>query len=156
MSSADPNAYFVNEVFTASPQKLRLMLIDGCIRYLNETKEHWNTNRFDLGGESIDRARAIVTELISSINRDALPEITTRLVDLYAYVFKALVDAGLTHDQKMIDDVLRVLLIERDTWKIICETMSAQHMPAPHINHARHAAPIDLATDYQGGFSVEA
>lgn len=154
--SADPNSYFVNEVMTASPQRLRLMLIDGCLRYLQETKLHWEQNRFDLGGESIDRARAIVTELITSINREQLLEVTTRLVDLYAYILKTLVEAGITHEAKLIDDVVRVMLIERDTWRLVCETLAAQQMPAPHIPQSRPAAPIEMATDFSGGFSLEA
>lgn len=157
MSMTEPNAYLTNAVMTASPPRLRLMLIDGAIRFLKETQEHWLAQRFTLGESTLDRAREIVQELIASIDRDKLPEITTRLIDLYAYIYKTLIEAGLKHERTMLDDVIRVLLIERDTWQIVCDTVNTQNPPAPHLNHVRSIAPIEMNTaDYSGGFSMEA
>lgn len=157
MNPAEPNAYLTNAVMTASPPRLRLMLIDGAIRFLRETQEHWLAHRLALGESTLDRAREIVQELIASIDRDKLPEITTRLIDLYAYIYKSLIEAGLKHDRGQLDDVIRVLLIERDTWQIVCDTISTQNPPAPHIHHARSLPPLEMNTaDYSGGFSMEA
>lgn len=153
--SNNQNSYFETEVLTAAPQKLRLMLIEGAMRYVAHTQEHWRQKQYEQGGETIDRARAIVNELIVGIDRNQMPEITGRLVDLYAYVFNTLIAAGFDHDITKLDDVLHILSIERETWQLLCQSLARQQPPPPHISSSR--VPVDNVTaDFSGGFSIEA
>ena len=57
------DAYLQTQVMTATPQKLRLMLVDGAIRYASQTLEHWKENRDEEGAETLARCRAIIAEL---------------------------------------------------------------------------------------------
>ena len=54
MHPSSLDAYHETEVFTASPQRLRVMLIDGAIRALQTTKQHWAASEFELGGKSME------------------------------------------------------------------------------------------------------
>jgi flagellar protein FliS len=114
------SAYLETQILTAPPQKLRLMLIEGCLR----SAQHARAAR--LAGDSgdvslrLDRARDIVTELIAGIRQGAHPlNETTRAI--YAFIFKSLSEAQLLGGVKPIDDAIRVLEEERQTWALVCE-----------------------------------
>jgi len=114
------SAYLETQVLTAAPQKLRLMLIDGCIRLARQAREAHAATSSELFSSTLERARDIVTELISGIcpDRSAITDATRAL---YAFVFKSLAEAQLLKDPRKIDDALRVLEEERQTWLCVCE-----------------------------------
>jgi flagellar protein FliS len=107
-------------VLTAAPQKLRLMLIDGCIRFARQAREAHATGNVEQFSSSLERARDIVTELISGIRPDGT-SLTESTRALYAFIFKSLAEAQLHQDPPKIDDALRVLEEERQTWLAVCE-----------------------------------
>ena len=63
-------AYIEDQILTATPQKLRLMLIEGAIRFAKRTLLHWENRDNEQALESIIRCRNIVSELLSSIRVD--------------------------------------------------------------------------------------
>jgi flagellar protein FliS len=113
-------AYLETQVLTATPQKLRLMLIDGCIRFAGQAREAHASGNDELFGQSLDRARDAVTELISGI-RPEKSELTNAARALYAFIFRSLAEAQLFKDPAKIDDAVRVLQEERQTWLAVCE-----------------------------------
>ena len=114
------SAYLETQVLTAAPQKLRLMLIDGCIRFARQAREAQSAGNSEQFSTSLDRARDIVTELISGIRPDGA-QLTESARALYAFIFKSLAEAQLFKDAQKIDDALRVLEEERQTWLAVCE-----------------------------------
>ena len=64
------HTYLESEVLTASPQRLRLMLIDGAIRFARQTLVHWEVDHADAASQTLMRCRAIVTELLASVRGD--------------------------------------------------------------------------------------
>ena len=180
MHPSSLDAYHETEVFTASPQRLRVMLIDGAIRALQTTKQHWSAREFELGGKSMERARAILVELLAAIDRTQMVDITARLVEMYNYMYQTLVVAGFQHEPALVDDVLSVLTLERDTWQSVCNELAGQsnspsvdelamsnariddsansrapRRVAPHFAQPRPVM-VDLVDDLAGGFSIEA
>lgn len=118
--SAAHSAYLETQILTAAPQKLRLMLIEGCMRFAaraREAKSAGNAEQFSAG---LDRARDIVAELLSGIQPDQHP-LNDSARALYAFIFKALSEAHLFQDVQKIDDALKVLEEERQTWLQVCE-----------------------------------
>lgn len=114
------SAYLETQVLTAAPQKLRLMLIDGAMRFARQAREaHALGNMYGFSS-GLERARDIVTELISGI-RPGTSAITEATLALYAFVFKSLGEAQLLKEAAKIDDALRVLEEERQTWLAVCE-----------------------------------
>lgn len=114
------SAYLETQVLTAAPQKLRLMLIDGCIRFCRIAKDAHAASQGEQFSNNLERARDIVTELISGIRPDQ-SELTSAALALYAFVFKSLGEAQLLKQPAKIDDALRVLEEERQTWLAVCE-----------------------------------
>lgn len=122
--------YFVSEVMTASPQNLRLMLIEGALQHARRAVELWQERKLFEAGDSIDRMRAIVTELMTRMNRERQPELTDRVVSLYTWMYGEIAQAHIGHDAARLQKVIDVLEIERGTWQQVCELLPGP-VPVP-------------------------
>ena len=170
MPSPAPDSYLETEVTTATPQKLQLMLVEGAIRFIERTRHHWKAGQDDQAYECLLRAQRIITELISALNHEVAPDLTGQLAALYVFVFRALVDASLKHDEKRLDDALRVLEPQREAWEGVCrelgsvaglenESAAAAFSPQEPALAPPGLAPPQLAADNgptSTGFSAEA
>ncbi|MGE0607681.1 MAG: flagellar export chaperone FliS [Pirellulales bacterium] len=122
--------YFVAEVQTATPQQLRLMLIEGALRYARRVTELWAEKKLYEAGQAVDRCRDIVTELMTRMNRARQPELTARVASVYAWMYSEITQAHISHDIPRMGEVIRVLEVERDTWQQLCELL-----PAAPVDH---------------------
>jgi len=122
MSTNGRDAYLQTQVLTATPQKLRLMLIDGAIRQAHQILQFWEENNFDQAMQSLTRCREIISELLSSIKSDG-SEITQKTSGIYIYLFRTLTESQVEKQRKCIEDVISVLEVERNTWRQLCEQM---------------------------------
>ena len=86
----EPNVYLKTKVLSASPAELRLMLIDGAIRFVEQARGGLLARDFEQSFEGFSKARAVVTELISGLNPDIAPELCDRLRGLYTFIFTRL------------------------------------------------------------------
>jgi flagellar protein FliS len=116
------DAYFETQVLTAKPQQLRLMLLDGAIRFADQTAQFGQEEKHDAGLESLIRCRDIVSELIAGIRPDASP-LAQKVLGLYIFLFKALTEAQLSRDRLKLAHVRRILEAERETWQQICRQL---------------------------------
>lgn len=148
------DTYFETQVLTATPQKLRLMLIDGALTYARQAAEHWRQGRLYEGGEAVLGCQRIVTELLHGLKPDVAPQLVGNVASLYNFVFRALIEAGLKHDTARLNDAVTVLEIERETWRQVCEQLGSSftptQAPAPHRRQLRPGVSAS------GGFSLDA
>lgn len=119
------DAYFQNQVFTAAPQKLRLMAIDGAIRYARQAAEHWRNQRVYEAGEALIGCQRLLVELLSALRPERAPELAGRVAGLYAYLSRLLNDARRARDPQRLSEVIEILEIERETWRLVCERLGA-------------------------------
>ena len=122
--------YLQGEVFTATPQKLQLLLIEAAMKNIHRTKQAWLDRRFDDGFESLTRAQDIVAEILCSLDVEGNPEIAKKLASIYIFIFRRLAEGGMEHSQEKLDDALRVLGSERETWKLVCEKFGSTMDPS--------------------------
>ena len=156
MSHSSHATYFETQVGTATPQKLRLMLIDGALRHARLTYERWRDGGpAEQAFESLVRARDIVGELVAGIRADASP-LAAQVNNLYVYLFSALTEAQQTRDQTLLAGVIRVLEEDRETWWLLCEQLGDR--PAPEASAAlapqEELAPAIVAEP--DAFSIDA
>jgi len=121
-------SYLESQVLTATPQKLRLMLIEGAIRFSRQTLHHWEQENNEQALETIIRARSIVSELIASIRVDET-ELTRKVASIYLFVFRHLTEGQLRRDAHLVREAIRVLEAERETWHQVCEQMPEAPTP---------------------------
>lgn len=130
MQPSARDVYLETQVLTAPPQKLRLMLIEGAIRFVKQTDELWSAERYDEALESLIRAREIIGELMSSLSPEKSP-LARQILPLYVFVFRTLTEAQLEKSRQKLADALRVLDEERETWRQVCEKLAGETDLAP-------------------------
>ncbi len=158
MNRAARDAYLVTEVKTAAPQKLQWLLIEAALRSAKRGRDFWQQGRDDLAIEALAHAQSVLGQMLAAIDRDAGGELAERVSTLYEFIFRSLVKAGQRHDEKGLADAIRVLEIERETWRRLCENFATEQAPpAPAAPHAPFGAPVySEVGDFAGGFSLEA
>jgi len=122
MDSAARDSYLEAQIMTATPQRLRLLLIEAAIRFSRQTLKLWQEEKDEEAVESIIRARSIVTELLSSIKPDQT-KLTRKVAGVYLFLFKTLTDAQQRRDSNLVEEAIGILEVERDTWRFVCEQM---------------------------------
>jgi flagellar protein FliS len=143
-----PNArdvYLETQVLTASPFKLRLMLIEGAIRFVNQTLHFWEVERHEEAVESLIRAREILGELMSSVSPEKSP-FAKQILPLYGYIFRTLTEAQLQRDRQKMDDALRILAEERETWQLVCEQFASELESLQAETPTEIVAPTSIST----------
>lgn len=113
--------YLKNAVMTATPEQLQLMLYDGAIRFALRGGEGIRAGDREASFNALDRAQRIVLELNSGIRADVNPELAEQMAALYSFVYRRLVDANLNQDIQAIDEAVRILRHQRETWVMLME-----------------------------------
>lgn len=108
--------YQQNQLLTASPAKLLLAAYDGAIRFCRIAGEKMAQQALDEQNTYINKALAIVCELLSTLKEDVEPVLVRRLRSLYTYVIEKLAHANLNSDRAALDDAIKILVQLRETW----------------------------------------
>ena len=121
MTRAAQETYLTAEVMTATPQKLQLMLTETAMRLIERTRQSWRAGEDAQACESVIRAQEIIVQMLSSLNPEVDRALVKKVADVYLFVHRALMEAATFRDEKKLDDAQRVLAIERETWRRVCE-----------------------------------
>jgi flagellar protein FliS len=113
--------YLRTKVLTASPEELHLMLYDGAIRFAETGKTALQNNDLEKSHEAIVRSQHIVLEMISGLDHNVNPSLCAKLSSLYNFIYRRLVEANLRRSTTAIDDALRILNYQRETWVLLME-----------------------------------
>lgn len=157
MSSSARNDYLATEVRTAPPQKLHLMLLDAALRSAQRALAQRRENRGEEALRSTLHAQAVMAELLAGIDRQAGGQLAENVSSLYNFIFRQLVQSTRRGgNEKCLADAIRVLEVERETWRQLCEQLTragapTSTIPAPHIGMAAELDAMPLE-----GFSMEA
>lgn len=120
--------YLETEVMTATPQRLQLMLLDAVIRSANQARYHFERQNYSAALTPNLRAQRIMGELLVRLNSESKDELVRRMAAVYLFIYRSLVAANLERSTSKLDDALRVLDVERETWRSVCEQLgSEQH-----------------------------
>jgi flagellar protein FliS len=136
--------YLQAEVHTATPQKLQLLLVEAAIKNIHRTKQFWKDEKYDDGIESLSRAQDIIAEILCSLDREGSPEIAKKLASIYLFIFRRLAESGMSRDDQKLDDALRVLNSERETWRLVCEKFGTTTSPTNQSSN--EGTKLDLST----------
>ncbi len=151
--NATPTAtqeYLKSTVMTASPEQLQLMLYEAAIRYSTRGKEALEARDREGAFNALDRAQQIVLELSNGLRRDVNPVLADQMAALYSFVYRRLIDGNVQQDAQAIEDALRILRHQRDTWELLMQrlrqqtqqTASPQRLStAPSPSHTADTAP---------------
>lgn len=120
MSIAYEN-YLETGVLTANPQKLQLLLIEAAIRSVHRGKQSLAGGDQAAASEHFIHAQDCVGQLLAGLNYDGATDIVKKLAAIYVFVLRQLAEGSLNRDETKLDDAIRVLEVERETWRQVCE-----------------------------------
>jgi flagellar protein FliS len=110
------------DIATADPHKLTLMLMQGALDKLAYTKGCIERKDFAGKADNLSRASAIIMNLRDTLDLDGGEEVAGNLFDLYEYMLQRLIDANVQNSLKIIDEVISLLLPIKTAWLQIPES----------------------------------
>lgn len=120
------NPYLETKVLTATPEELRLMLLDGAIKFCKQGHEALVRKDFAACHEGYSRCRAILVELISSMRREIDADLCERLTALYVFMINQLIESSHSRDASKAEKVIELLEYDRETWVMLMEKLAAE------------------------------
>lgn len=97
------NIYKQNQIQSASPKDLVILLYEGCIKKIRLAELGLEDNRLDLVNENLIKAQDIISELLNTLDMEQGGEIAENLATLYDFLLNELYQANIQKDvEKMI------------------------------------------------------
>jgi flagellar protein FliS len=112
-------AYKKAAVTTKDQGTLILMLYDGTIRYLKIAANKINKEDLEGAHNAISKAKAIISELMTSLNMEQSGRVGSSLKSLYVYMFNRLIDANIQKKASYIEEVCDLMSELRDGWRTV-------------------------------------
>ncbi|HBP63671.1 MAG TPA: flagellar export chaperone FliS [Desulfosporosinus sp.] len=108
------NAYKNQQVMTASPEQLSLLLYNGALRFLNETISAMEQGDIPKSHNANMRVQAIVREFM--ITLDMSCELSTDWAKLYEYTEYCLIQGNIKKDVAQLQQAKNMLEDMREAW----------------------------------------
>lgn len=126
MTQDRASEYLRTRVMTASPAELRLLLLDGALKFLNQAIEGLEAKDYERSYAGFSQCRAIISELLTSVRDEVDPELAGKIRGLYSFMFTELVSASMEKDTQRARSVADLLEYERETWVLTMERLRAE------------------------------
>lgn len=143
MNTYNLNQYQQNQIYTASPEQILLMLYDGAIRFTRRAISGIEENQPEMKGSGISKTMAIIAEFSNSLDHEIGGHIADDLDALYDFMMRELASANLNDDIEKLKTVERLLMDLRQTWGEAVE-INRKEMAAVPLNQ-QHDGPSRLA-----------
>ncbi len=122
------NAYLRTKVLTASREELRLLLLDGAIKFAQQAREGLASNNHEQAFDGFGQCRDIVMELMNTIRTELAPELGEQVRSLYAFLYGELVAASFDRDIPRLDKAIELIEYERETWVQAMAKLAAERV----------------------------
>lgn len=128
MNTANPylKQYKQNQVETATPEQILILLYDGAIQFLNRAKIALEKNDNILFHTSILGCQKIIMEFMNTLDMELGGNFAERLYALYDYLYNSLLSTSINKNVAKLDEVLRHLTHLRETWIKAIEIANAE------------------------------
>lgn len=110
-------SYTENEILTAEPEKLVLLMYDGAIKFIRQGKAAIREAHIEDAHTYILRAYAIIAELQATLDKEKGGEIAAGLERSYDFILNHLKEADIKKDEILLDEVENLLVPLAETWK---------------------------------------
>ncbi|GBG57939.1 flagellar protein FliS [Sporomusaceae bacterium FL31] len=122
------NAYKNQQIMTASPEELTLMLYNGAIRFITESVQALEKSDYEKSHHANIRAQQIVQEFMATLDMNI--ELSKDWFRLYEYIEHCLIQGNLKKDTAKLEEAKSMLQEFRDTWYQVIKQARAQRAVA--------------------------
>ena len=107
--------YKNNAIATATPAELTLMLYEGAIKFGNIAIKAIEENDIEKAYRNIVKVQDIIAEFRNTL--DFKYPVAKDFDRVYEYLERRLVEANMTKDKEIMEEVVKHIRSMRDTWK---------------------------------------
>lgn len=123
---AAADKYLETKVLSASPAELRLMLLDGAIKFCRQGREGLASKNYEQMYNGFTRTRAILVELMNTMKPEPDRELYDRLHSLYMFMITHLLESSLEKDVSKADKVIDLIQYDRETWALLMQKNASE------------------------------
>ena len=124
--NANVNAYLRTKVLTAPPEELRLLLLDGAIKFAVQGRDGLVAKNFEMSFNGISQCRDIVVELMTTIAPTVDAGLAAKVRGVFSFLFTELTEASLETNPARLDKVIDILQYERETWVLAMQKIAQE------------------------------
>ncbi len=128
---SDINPYLQQEVMSASPARLRWMLIQRATDLCGIVSQHWREGRHCEASQWLLRIREILGELLDGVKDESNP-LSATIADFYLFLLQLSAEIERTQAVDRLSVLRDLLQIEADTWRLYLEKQGSDSIPATH------------------------
>jgi len=110
------SAYKNNSINYASKEQLLLMLLDGAVKFAKIAKQAIVDKDINKAHENIIKTENIFYELMISLDVKAGGDWAKKLMSVYDFIVRRLMDANMGKDINIMDEVIPLIEDIRSTW----------------------------------------
>ena len=114
MVNSAAEAYKKQQIMTATPEALTLMLYNGCLKFIKEGADALTEKNYEAANTSLQKAQNIISEFRVTLTMDY--EISHQLLPLYNYAYDRLVEGNLDDNLDAIKEATDIITELRDAW----------------------------------------
>jgi len=122
-ASTSHASYRESAILTAPPERLVVMLYDGCHRFLLQATSAMRDGNVADAGERLGRATAIIDELQCTLNLEA-GEVAERLAGIYVFSRRHLAEGLSERDPEKLAQIDQLLSELREAWAQAAASMA--------------------------------
>ena len=104
------------DIATADPHKLTLMLMQGALDRIAYAKGAMERKDFAAKSDYLSRVTAILMNLRDTLDLDVGGEVAQNMYALYDYMVERISEGHVRNDLNMLDEVISLLTPIRDAW----------------------------------------
>lgn len=119
MQTSIRDLYLETEVNTATPQRLRLMLIEVALRQVRQAQDAVRQGDHGQALQATTRCRNLVAELLAGIQADQ-SAVAKDVLRVYLFLYSTLVEVEFASHFERLSDIQRILEEEQITWQKVC------------------------------------
>ena len=108
------NAYKNQQVLTASPAELTLLLYNGALKFANEAKKAMIEKDYEKANGKNIKVQRIISEL--SVSLDMKYDFAADWAKLYEFISYSLIQANIKRDEKSLDQAIDMIRDFRNMW----------------------------------------
>ncbi len=123
MSFSDPyQAYTEGSVYSGNPLRLVVALYEGAIDSIRQARQFLVTGDILARSVAINKAFALLTQLLVSLNHEQGGEIAANLQSLYSYIQCRLLDGHTRQSEEPLSEAERLLNTMLEGWHIVAQS----------------------------------
>lgn len=106
--------YRIQQIMTATPVELTLMLYNGAIKFTNEAIKGLQEKDYEKKNTNCIKAQNIISEFQATLKMDY--DFCTAWMAVYDYIKKCLIEGNINNDALKLEEAKGLILEFRDTW----------------------------------------